>query len=59
VRGVCKLVCRVRSGQEIKRRESTGADVGWIEVRGANRHQVAERMREAHELLHIDLEPIG
>jgi biotin carboxylase len=55
VRGVRKLVCRVRAGCEVAPRPGTGADVGWIEVHGADRDEVARRLGAAHDLVHIDL----
>lgn len=55
IRGVCKLVCRVRKGDRIEPRLSTGADVGWIEVRGPSRKAVAKRLQAAHDAIRIEL----
>jgi biotin carboxylase len=57
VEGVKKLVCRARAGRVVPPRESTGRDVGWIEVAGRSRDQVAERLQTAHDLIRITLEP--
>ncbi len=56
IRGVRKLVCRIRAGSVVTRRESTGADVGWIEVTAPNRDRVAERLQAAYDLVRIEME---
>jgi biotin carboxylase len=54
--GVRKLVCRVRTGSEVGPRSSTGADVGWIEVGGRDREEVARTLTAAHDLVRIEME---
>jgi biotin carboxylase len=56
VKGVKKLVCRTRAGRKLAARDSTGSDVGWIEVSGKNRDQVARRLQAAHDLVKITME---
>lgn len=51
--GVRKLVCRLRTGRTVAPRASTGADVGWIEVWGKSRDQVARRLQTAFD--HVDI----
>jgi biotin carboxylase len=58
VPGVRKLICRTRAGRIVPVRESTGNDVGWLEVSGKNRDEVAERMQKAHDLIHFEMEPL-
>jgi hypothetical protein len=57
VQGVRKLVCRVRAGSVVGPRVSTGYDVGWIEVRGRDRDEVARRLLAAHDLVRIEMAP--
>ena len=59
VKGVRKLVCRTRAGRVLEPRGSTGRDVGWIEVSGRSRDQVAERLEAAHGRIHFEMEPLG
>lgn len=55
IRGVRKLVCRVRAGVEVGPRLNTGSDVGWIEVSGRNRDETAARLQAAHDAVAITL----
>lgn len=55
VRGVRKLVCRIRAGREVATRRGTGSDVGWFEVGGPSRDKVAERMEAAHGAIRIEM----
>jgi biotin carboxylase len=57
MKGVCKLVCRVRAGTRVSVRESTGSDVGWLEVAGQDRDVVARRMQRAHDAIRIEMGP--
>ncbi len=57
VLGVRKLVCRLRTGRTLRPRASTGSDVGWIEVWGKNRDQVAKRLQRAYDHVDIRMEP--
>ncbi len=57
VLGVRKLVVRVRAGKVLASRSGTGSDVGWLEVRGRNRDQVAERMQRAYDQIQITMLP--
>ena len=56
VRGVRKLVCRIRAGSVLEPRAGSGSDVGWFEVWGKDRDEVQERMQRAHDLIHIEME---
>ncbi len=51
--GVRRVVCRVAPGDRVLRREGTGQDVGFIQVQGADRDQVAEYLQRAHAELAI------
>jgi biotin carboxylase len=58
VKGVRKLVCRIRAGDIVKHRESTGSDIGWLEVGGKDRDEVAARMQRAYDALDIQMAPL-
>jgi biotin carboxylase len=55
VKGVRKLVCRVRKGSRVAARETTGSDVGWIEVGAPSSDIAAKRLRQAHDLVTIEM----
>jgi biotin carboxylase len=59
VKGVRKVVCRTRAGRVLEARQSTGSDVGWVEVHGRTRDEVVERLEAAHGAIRIEMAPPG
>ncbi len=55
--GIERVKLRVRPGSEVAERIGVGQEVGTILAVGADREEVERRLRAAHALIRIELEP--